>query len=152
MFDVLLFSIVLFFFFKQKTAYEMRISDWSSDVCSSDLLAEVGSARAPVPAFDAQLLKTPVWTFDPAVNRFTFGACADLVAHPRCEVACHASISGIEERAGVVQRVEARSLKGGRLMVVADAVVLTAGGIENARLLLASDIGNAYDPVGPYFM
>src|SRR3546814_6370856 len=29
---------VIFFFFKQKTAYEMRISDWSSDVCSSDLL------------------------------------------------------------------------------------------------------------------
>src|SRR3546814_2512116 len=29
-----------FFFFKQKTAYEMRISDWSSDVCSSDLQAE----------------------------------------------------------------------------------------------------------------
>src|SRR3546814_8065466 len=27
-----------FFFFKQKTAYEMRISDWSSDVCSSDLV------------------------------------------------------------------------------------------------------------------
>src|SRR3546814_7664184 len=30
-------SFVFFFFFKQKTAYEMRISDWSSDVCSSDL-------------------------------------------------------------------------------------------------------------------
>src|SRR3546814_8819749 len=30
---------LLFFFFKQKTAYEMRISDWSSDVCSSDLIA-----------------------------------------------------------------------------------------------------------------
>src|SRR3546814_19926751 len=30
--------LVLFIFFKQKTAYEMRISDWSSDVCSSDLL------------------------------------------------------------------------------------------------------------------
>src|SRR3546814_11200711 len=30
-------SYVFFFFFKQKTAYEMRISDWSSDVCSSDL-------------------------------------------------------------------------------------------------------------------
>src|SRR3546814_14557364 len=28
---------MMFFFFKQKTAYEMRISDWSSDVCSSDL-------------------------------------------------------------------------------------------------------------------
>src|SRR3546814_3672051 len=32
--------MVLFFFFKQKTAYEMRISDWSSDVCSSDLVKE----------------------------------------------------------------------------------------------------------------
>src|SRR3546814_16783073 len=30
--------ILFFFFFKQKTAYEMRISDWSSDVCSSDLI------------------------------------------------------------------------------------------------------------------
>src|SRR3546814_3932947 len=29
--------MIYFFFFKQKTAYEMRISDWSSDVCSSDL-------------------------------------------------------------------------------------------------------------------
>src|SRR3546814_3681642 len=35
---------MLFFFFKQKTAYEMRISDWSSDVCSSDLL-EITVAR-----------------------------------------------------------------------------------------------------------
>src|SRR3546814_4031357 len=31
------YALYLFFFFKQKTAYEMRISDWSSDVCSSDL-------------------------------------------------------------------------------------------------------------------
>src|SRR3546814_4230409 len=34
-----------FFFFKQKTAYEMRISDWSSDVCSSDLL--ISTATPP---------------------------------------------------------------------------------------------------------
>src|SRR3546814_1584592 len=34
---VLAYSDFSFFFFKQKTAYEMRISDWSSDVCSSDL-------------------------------------------------------------------------------------------------------------------
>src|SRR3546814_5829398 len=45
---VFLVSIdVLFciFFFKQKTAYEMRISDWSSDVCSSDLLVEMSPRR-----------------------------------------------------------------------------------------------------------
>src|SRR3546814_4332619 len=34
---IYLYLFFLFFFFKQKTAYEMRISDWSSDVCSSDL-------------------------------------------------------------------------------------------------------------------
>src|SRR3546814_15307394 len=37
-----MFVICFVFFFKQKTAYEMRISDWSSDVCSSDLKAEAG--------------------------------------------------------------------------------------------------------------
>src|SRR3546814_8968802 len=40
----------VFFFFKQKTAYEMRISDWSSDVCSSDLWASpsaLSAARTP---------------------------------------------------------------------------------------------------------
>src|SRR3546814_5435485 len=37
--DFIVYS-VCFFFFKQKTAYEMRISDWSSDVCSSDLKAD----------------------------------------------------------------------------------------------------------------
>src|SRR3546814_20308153 len=61
---------VFFFFFKQKTAYEMRISDWSSDVCSSDLSGrsaityyahpddlwqmrpEIGRSGAGMPMFD----------------------------------------------------------------------------------------------------
>src|SRR3546814_7023078 len=44
-FDVV--CVVFFvFFFKQKTAYEMRISDWSSDVCSSDLMLSAGRGRA----------------------------------------------------------------------------------------------------------
>src|SRR3546814_4001311 len=34
------YMLYFFFFFKQKTAYEMRISDWSSDVCSSDLIVQ----------------------------------------------------------------------------------------------------------------
>src|SRR3546814_7347706 len=42
----------MFFFFKQKTAYEMRISDWSSDVCSSDLCRTSSGAgpRCKMPA------------------------------------------------------------------------------------------------------
>src|SRR3546814_2440083 len=48
-----------FFFVKQKTAYEMRISDWSSDVCSSDL--ETGAQyrkwfRRPVAGGDSQII------------------------------------------------------------------------------------------------
>src|SRR3546814_1739019 len=37
--------VCVFFFFKQKTAYEMRISDWSSDVCSSDLDAVMEAVK-----------------------------------------------------------------------------------------------------------
>src|SRR3546814_2339663 len=46
-----LFSFIIFFFFKQKTAYEMRISDWSSDVCSSDLLT-VGATNVDTGNFE----------------------------------------------------------------------------------------------------
>src|SRR3546814_8688806 len=41
------FDRLFFFFFKQKTAYEMRISDWSSDVCSSDLVSQARADRQP---------------------------------------------------------------------------------------------------------
>src|SRR3546814_8448581 len=41
--------MMFIFFFKQKTAYEMRISDWSSDVCSSDLQSLIADARLDVP-------------------------------------------------------------------------------------------------------
>src|SRR3546814_19426665 len=41
--------VVFVFFFKQKTAYEMRISDWSSDVCSSDL-SQIPNPQSLIPA------------------------------------------------------------------------------------------------------
>src|SRR3546814_7024934 len=46
----------MFFFFKQKTAYEMRISDWSSDVCSSDLINEIAQKAG----FQIYLSGTPM--------------------------------------------------------------------------------------------
>src|SRR3546814_18780896 len=49
---------MLFFFFKQKPAYEMRISDWSSDVCSSDL--EVGTEEARVVPVGLRLVRRGV--------------------------------------------------------------------------------------------
>src|SRR3546814_947191 len=47
------------FFFKQKTAYEMRISDWSSDVCSSDLTQNAALRKAGIPQhfdFDGSII------------------------------------------------------------------------------------------------
>src|SRR3546814_6104365 len=49
----------MFFFFKQKTAYEMRISDWSSDVCSSDLLFGEGHVDGLRAIFDHETLIDP---------------------------------------------------------------------------------------------
>src|SRR3546814_20309123 len=46
--------VFIFFFFKQKTAYEMRISDWSSDVCSSDLDDRKPSGPAQCVGFPAR--------------------------------------------------------------------------------------------------
>src|SRR3546814_18326624 len=54
----MLFRCVFFFFFKQKTAYEMRISDWSSDVCSSDLFPEFVISYRLMTLFDARSRRT----------------------------------------------------------------------------------------------
>src|SRR3546814_6199622 len=52
----------MFFFCKQKTAYEMRISDWSSDVCSSDLaLLHTRAIQGPLPA--------PLWSDRPCSEK-----------------------------------------------------------------------------------
>src|SRR3546814_5908203 len=50
---------LLFFFFKQKTAYELRISDWSSDVCSSDLLVYLTNFRNIID--DVKVLKEAIF-------------------------------------------------------------------------------------------
>src|SRR3546814_5731334 len=60
--------LVLFFFFKQKTAYEMRISDWSSDVCSSDLAALIIAAWMVksvfvIPMLDGSFVQFYFWVF-----------------------------------------------------------------------------------------
>src|SRR3546814_4253909 len=54
--DLLFYSFVFVFFFKQKTAYEMRISDWSSDVCSSDLSAQPAQGGMTLASNPIQLL------------------------------------------------------------------------------------------------
>src|SRR3546814_7068213 len=53
--SVKLLDLLFFFFFKQKTAYEVRISDWSSDVCSSDLIVGRPLSAQVIPHFCSML-------------------------------------------------------------------------------------------------
>src|SRR3546814_18309526 len=55
-----LYLFVVVFFFKQKTAYEMRISDWSSDVCSSDLQRQRAPRRPVLGRAAAHPVRTPL--------------------------------------------------------------------------------------------
>src|SRR3546814_2558513 len=65
-------NVFFFFFFKQKTAYEMRISDWSSDVCSSDL-AENTPLTAEDVVFTFQSIADPAFKGDPALAQLMQG-------------------------------------------------------------------------------
>src|SRR3546814_1355238 len=70
-----------FFFFKQKTAYEMRISDWSSDVCSSDL---VESGRIEDHVIERQLIALDRGGERPVLGMFLGGAyLADVMLYCR---------------------------------------------------------------------
>src|SRR3546814_3069249 len=66
---------LVFFFVKQKTAYEMRISDWSSDVCSSDLkTGDVVTLDVPDEGFNAQPVLIKRVEIDPATTKVRFEA------------------------------------------------------------------------------
>src|SRR3546814_10375149 len=63
--------VIYFFFFKQKTAYEMRISDWNSDVCSSDLLlADVGAKMTSASSVMVNSSRLRIDTSTILVHRF----------------------------------------------------------------------------------
>ncbi|WP_031556365.1 FAD-dependent oxidoreductase [Parvularcula oceani] len=120
----------------------------------------LGDAGIALPEFSPGGLEIGLWTFDRRFNRFVFEACGDLVDHPRARIVTHATATRIAlHRDGrAVEAVKARALTGHELTVKPRAVILAAGGLENPRLLLASDdvhaggLGNAHDQVGRYFM
>src|SRR3546814_3439570 len=83
--------IVFFFFFKQKTAYEMRISDWSSDVCSSDLagrtIGRVQSVKDGANGrIDSVLVKTSEGIAALPADQLSFSGSGLLSAMTRAEV------------------------------------------------------------------
>src|SRR3546814_16002297 len=117
-----------FFFFKQKTAYEMRISDWSSDVCSSDLRAFFARADAVAPVIlvgeaaagpaddgDVQLFERGhhVAAIAVGVGDFRIGADPDAVVGAAAEILGELALDrGLDRCAGRLEVVRTRTLRG----------------------------------------
>jgi len=112
------------------------------------------------PAFDERRLCYGLWQFDTPPGRFALARCGDLVRSTRVAIITHATAVHLQAEAsgGALRHVEVASLGGQRLRIRARRFVLAAGGLENARLLLAADdvqpqgLGNARDLVGRFFM
>lgn len=125
-------------------------------------LLDLPTRRDPQPPidFDADELKFRSWQFDQRFDRFSVANCRDLIEHSRVTVVTHATVRELVlARSGqAIEAIDAVSLQGGRLQVVAEHFVLAAGGIENPRILLASrsvapnGVGNDRDLVGRFFM
>src|SRR3546814_6265411 len=92
--------LFFFFFFKQKTAYEMRISDWSSDVCSSDLVFQIADWA------HANVAKA---TF---VGAATLAAIGVITLTPLIDMRAIEFLAGITGCIGCVMLVSAATAKG----------------------------------------
>src|SRR3546814_224497 len=93
-----MYFVLLFFFFKQKTAYEVRISDWSSDVCSSDLIADISGAML-LPDSLEQLKKLDLESLPAVEGSPRLGPCAGGVGKfiaIGLNYADHAAEAGVE--------------------------------------------------------
>lgn len=124
----------------------------------------VDAARLPRPTLLQRLsteeLAVRWWRFDPKFDRFTIDQAGDLQQDPRCTLMVHATVREVvlSDDKSSVERLDVRTPSGRTIDVRARHYVLAAGGIENPRILLASNsvvshgIGNAYDLVGRYFM
>src|SRR3546814_3230019 len=88
----MVFVDILFFFFKQKTAYEMRISDWSSDVCSSDLSVAIAATSFEQNCSFCSAKALPL-THHSAVS-------ATLSPEPGCALSTRLRIRSEERRVG----------------------------------------------------
>ena len=110
--------------------------------------------------FSSEELAVRWWSFDPKFDRFTIDRAADLGEDPLCTLLTHATVREVKltDDKGSVERLDVRTPSGRAIDVRARHYVLAAGGIENPRILLASNsivphgVGNHYDLVGRFFM
>jgi len=133
------------------------------NVYDDNLWEKLGMAP-PRPPIDPMQLKSQFWQYSRDghnPSEFTqFSRTIAAIEEPNVKVLTHANLTHINTSADGtrVESLEIRTLQGKRFEVKARSVVLACGGIENARLLLASNrtvfsgVGNAHDLVGRFLM
>src|SRR3546814_3709984 len=94
-------DVLICFFFEQKTAYEVRISDWSSDVCSSDLIESERKTREAERLEQEALLKDAVGGIVAAANA---GDLAQRIDTSRIEGVMRELGEGVNQLLGTVER------------------------------------------------
>ncbi len=112
------------------------------------------------PPFDRDRFVTPFWRFDDLKERFSARRAQDLLEHPNVRILIHANAIHLQAAASAegLDHLLIANLAGRQAEVRADIYVLACGGIENARLLLASrdvepeGVGNRHDRVGRFFL
>src|SRR3546814_20221072 len=109
----------LLFFFKQKTAYEVRINDWSSDVCSSDPLEAVATAKRIFARGCAIEVLHPRRRYDPGRHPEAAVTALDFVEDAR-------RAKSAKETAAGRQGKKALGITGGRQMVYSDEDLINA--------------------------
>jgi choline dehydrogenase-like flavoprotein len=110
--------------------------------------------------FDPHQISTRFWRFDDLAERFNSRRSDDLIKAENVRIVLHANTLCLQtaENASSITSLDASTLQGRKLQVKARHFILACGAIENARLLLASNmvetdgIGNRFDQVGRYFM
>src|SRR3546814_11532932 len=112
--------LLFFFFFKQKTAYEMRISDWSSDVCSSDLAKDVlvVSGASSVPCLTAAVID------------------AYLPAFARLDAVDYGISAAQHTNRGLATTSAVLSYVGKSMTMLRDGVIKTVYGWEDTRAVI----------------
>lgn len=106
------------------------------------------------PGFAKDSLTTDFWQFTPQTEQFTMSKCNDLAESETVRIVLHATVTAIDAENGGnhIKNLSVSDTSGRTATVAAKQYILATGGIDNARLMLASNIGNGHDQVGRYFM
>jgi choline dehydrogenase-like flavoprotein len=120
---------------------------------ASGLDGEAGGGDHPAAFLRSDVVVPTVFhTLHDSERDFGRASRAALERAENVDVVLDSHVLSLERQGSQVARVLARTAEGGQFSVRARLIVLATGGIENARLLLLSDLGNQHDQVGRYFM